>query len=368
MMKNNGKEHDLTDFLLGELEPMEAAAVRTSADADPLIREELRHGAEVQSWLRGGLSPDDEALLPTQRENIRRAAREEKRGGAIAELASHRKKAGWKIPVAIAAGIALGVFALTMIPAPENNVRRKPVGSAPGAAAGNGADELTDLVVVETAVVEKSLPVVTGAIRLDHKLPPPGDVKIIEILESFPLNAKEKVALWKGAALGVEMIPCPWKPSAVLAMISLDRGKAEDDEVIVRYVNEEEAPGAVLLGTEDFPAEIIRLSPGSDQKKAYRVMEIEGGKGGHGLISISVGGEEGPVIPLELDLEKEPSDDSRFAALVCTFGLWLRNERSGYIDGEVVLGMAREVAAGSLVPDRYDFLTLVDQAMKLEDE
>ena len=37
------------------------------------------------------------------------------------------------------------------------------------------------------------------------------------------------------------------------------------------------------------------------------------------------------------------------------------------IDETLVLGVAREVAAGSIVADRYDFLALIDEATKLSD-
>jgi hypothetical protein len=63
---------------------------------------------------------------------------------------------------------------------------------------------------------------------------------------------------------------------------------------------------------------------------------------------------------------KETSSDSRFASLICGFGLWLREERPEIIDDAMILGLAREIAAESLVPDRYDFLELVDQAVKVK--
>ena len=65
---------------------------------------------------------------------------------------------------------------------------------------------------------------------------------------------------------------------------------------------------------------------------------------------------------------EEPSDDARFAALVCAFGLWLRGEGGGMIDEEVMLALAREVASGRMVADRYDFLNLIDEATKLPEK
>jgi hypothetical protein len=82
----------------------------------------------------------------------------------------------------------------------------------------------------------------------------------------------------------------------------------------------------------------------------------------------SVGGREASPLPLVREPEREPSDDARFAALVCAFGLWLRGEGGGMIDEEVMLALAREVASGSMVADRYDFLNLIDEATKLPEK
>ena len=100
----------------------------------------------------------------------------------------------------------------------------------------------------------------------------------------------------------------------------------------------------------------------------FLVIEMDSSALHLGKVQLFMGGEAGPSIVLERDPEKEPSEDAAFASLVCAFGHWLSGEDAAYIDDSVVLGLAREVASGTLVPDRYDFLALIDQAMKLTEK
>jgi hypothetical protein len=86
-----------------------------------------------------------------------------------------------------------------------------------------------------------------------------------------------------------------------------------------------------------------------------------------GSLVWSVEGETAPTVLLERSEESEQTDDARFAALVCAYGLWLRGEESEFIDDAMLLALAREVASDRLVPDRYDFLELIDQTVKLKD-
>jgi hypothetical protein len=97
-------------------------------------------------------------------------------------------------------------------------------------------------------------------------------------------------------------------------------------------------------------------------------MEASGNDPRLGELIWTVDGTEAPAISLIRNEENEPSDDARFAALICGFGLWLRGEEKPAVDDLLVLGLAREVAAESLVADRYDFLNLVDQAVKIAEE
>ena len=61
--------------------------------------------------------------------------------------------------------------------------------------------------------------------------------------------------------------------------------------------------------------------------------------------------------------DSEPSDDARFAALVCTFSQWLSNRPAGEIDSGLLAALARETVSDTLPADRADFLNLIDQAL-----
>jgi hypothetical protein len=67
-----------------------------------------------------------------------------------------------------------------------------------------------------------------------------------------------------------------------------------------------------------------------------------------------------------IDTEREPSMNARFVSLVTAFGLWLRNENSAIIDDALVLGLAREISGGTDSERQYEFLGLVDSAIKLK--
>ncbi len=99
------------------------------------------------------------------------------------------------------------------------------------------------------------------------------------------------------------------------------------------------------------------------------VLVIEAVANGKGLgtLTWTIDGAGAPPVELVFYPEKEPSDDASFATLICGFGLWLRGEGKPTIDDLLVLALAREAAAENLVADRYDFITLVDQAVKLSE-
>ena len=69
--------------------------------------------------------------------------------------------------------------------------------------------------------------------------------------------------------------------------------------------------------------------------------------------------------PPQLRPDAEPSDDARFASLLCTYAQWLAGDQAGMIDSEIVAALAREVASDGLPPDRYDLLNLIDQTLNL---
>ena len=188
------------------------------------------------------------------------------------------------------------------------------------------------------------------------------------MLNAFPLDTNGSVALLNGASLGAEVVECPWSPSGSLVFVKIRGARDRSSKLSVEFnSNDRSVISSRLLGyeieenTRDRKSMPQELSAGQETLVAIL---IEAKSQDLGQLVWSVDGQTAPVIELVRDSEKEASSDSRFASLICGFGLWLREEKPEIIDDSLILGLAREVAAESLVPDRYNFLTLVDQAVK----
>ena len=97
------------------------------------------------------------------------------------------------------------------------------------------------------------------------------------------------------------------------------------------------------------------------------VIEIEPSTviGDLGAIEWTVNGHSAAPIVITRHGDAEPSDDSRFAALVCTYAQWLTRESSGMIDTDLLAALARETAAENLTADRIDFLNLINRSLDL---
>ena len=356
----------LTAYVLGELPADEAEAIRSSAEIDPGLRGELEEISKQQSELMAAFGDEDELLLPRQHDAIRRAAKEASRNGAVVELRSHKKAARkWAVPLAAAAVIAGGIFVLTLIPAAKEGGEGGQVANGDGNVEEVPAPDPDEILTVG----DEGFATIVRAIRIDERMPDKSEVNIGELIKEFPLKAKEKVALWKGSTVGMEIIPCPWKPSGSLVFVEIKRAKDDDGDFSVRYLPKE---GSVLgmqviRCVEPSDAGLLvdgqALQPG---ESTFLVIELDSTSPTIGEIEMFVNGEEGPKIDLIRDPALEPSEDAAFATLICAFGHWLAGEERSYIDDAMVLGLAREVASGTLVADRYDFLDLIDQAMKLE--
>ncbi|MGJ8643820.1 MAG: hypothetical protein ACSHX9_10460 [Luteolibacter sp.] len=358
----------LTAYVLGELPDDEASAIRAAAEIDPGLRRELEKISAQQSELMAIFGDEGEALLPKQHDAIVRAVKEATRKGAIVKLSSHRKSARkWAVPLAAAAVIALGIFVLTLIPSGKTGNSGGQVANGDGS--GEGTDEGSSDAILE--VNEGSFASIVRSIRMDEQLPEKANVDIGELIAEFPLKAKDKVVLWKGTTIGSEIIPCPWKPSGSLVFIEIKRAKSDGGEFSVRYLPDEDSVLKMhIIGIDDamdtgLLAESETLELGDS---VFIVIEAASSNPALGEIHLAVDGEDGPPLILVRDPAKEPSEDASFSALICAFGHWLAGEERGYIDDALVLGLAREVASGNLVADRYDFLTLIDQAMKLDEE
>lgn len=376
-MKLHHEDPRITAYILGELTPEEALAVEHSVAGDPALRLVLVQAEKEQTQLRELLGGGTDELLPRQRDNIRRAAREAARKGRIESLASHRQaRKSWFVPLAAAAAIAVGIFVLTQIPGLKGGGK----GVAGNHVNGHQPDNVSETansdgksgsIRLPLRVGMESLAKVSAAVRVAGRMPTPDEVSVPEMLNAFPLKANGAVGLKDGCKLGVEIFPCPWKPSGSLALVEVRGAKDGDRELSVEFRAD---TGSVIahriVGYRPTASDSGTLSASRMNANATMllIIEVEAKTPHLGELIWSVDGESAPVVPLDRDPAREPSDDARFAALVCGFGLWLRGEDSASLDEPVILGLAREVAADGLVADRYDFLDLVDQAMKLEKE
>lgn len=358
----------LTAYVLGELPDDEAAAIRAAAEIDPGLRRELEAISAQQSELMAIFGDEREVLLPKQNDAIRRAVKEATRKGAIVKLSSHRKSAQkWAVPLAAAAVIAFGIFVLTLIPSEKTSNSGGQV--ANGGGSGEGTEGGSPDAILE--VNEGSFAAIVRSVRMDEQLPEKSTVDIGDLIAEFPLKAKDKVVLWKGTTIGAEIIPCPWKPSSSLVFLEIKRAKGDGGNFSARYLPEEGSILAMNIIGIDKAVEAGLLVDGEVLEpgdSVFIVIEAASSNPALGEIHLTVDEEDGPPLVLVREPATEPSEDAAFAALICAFGHWLAGEDRGYIDEAVVLGLAREVASRSVVADRYDFLTLIDQAMKLAEE
>lgn len=372
-MKLHQEDPRLTAYAVGELPPEEAAAVERAIAADPALREAYAETEEMGRSLAEALGGEKERLQSRQRDAIRRAAREAARQGKIENLSSHRTaRKTWMAPLAAAAVIIGGVFLLTLFPKPNGaGGSEKPVTANNEPVKGSGLEGPRDdgnVIRLPLKASGKSLAKITDAIRGESRLPNKDEVRIPEMINAFPLKANGSVALWDGCKVGAEILSSPWKPSGSLVVVEIQGAKDGPRDLSVEYRAED---GVViahrLIGypSEESSGEAKPVSEMAANSDMLIVIEVESRDLRLGSLHWTVGGKAAPPVPLLRDPEREPSDDARFASLICAFGLWLGGEDGGMIDETLVLGLAREVAAGSLVADRYDFLTLIDEATKL---
>jgi hypothetical protein len=222
----------------------------------------------------------------------------------------------------------------------------------------------------------------TTSILTERQVPAPETIRLLEILNQFPLHFTGAAAIPPHpqghashphlASLSIETTPCPWKPSASLLLIAL-RGNPETacEVKLAFHAHPENVFRYRLLGstTDSSPtpeaSELpTRLAPNSVTLIA---IEIESSRPGQALGELvwSTDSNPAPPLPIRHRVDAEPSDDARFAALVCTFALWLAGDPSGALDAEVIAALAREISTDTLSIDRADFLNLIARAIKL---
>jgi hypothetical protein len=371
-------EHDdprLTSYVLGELPAKEAKLLDHAIAGDPALKLVVKEIERTQVDLLKLLGADTDKLLPKNRSAIMRAAREASGQRNIINIHSQRKKFNiWTWPLSAAAVVAITMAATHfLLPSKlgnsDGNVGTgvdKPLGEEYVAVDHHGKSQGN--IGLPLISGNKSLTQITRSIRDAGNLPSRQEVRIEEMLNAFPLDAKNSVAIWKGNTLGVEVVKCPWSPSGSLVFVKIRGAKDRSSKLTVEFQSDETAIiSSRLLGYEieqnqrQRKAMPQQLSAGQETMVA---LIVESKNSNLGKLVWTVDGEVAPSVELISNFEKEASSDSRFASLICGFGLWLRGENSAIIDDSLVLALAREVAAESLVADRYDFLELVDQAIK----
>jgi hypothetical protein len=404
-MQPHSEDPRLTAYVLGELAPEDAAAVERAAAADPAIQEKIREIEEIQRFLKERLTTPTAQLLPRQRENIRRIARE----GNVAAI-SWKSRQPWVIATAAAAVLALATFILLRTPSPppmQVAAPASPTPAAPAAPVEPPAPAVAppppspvtarNVMIPAAAAPTLELPILTGKPNLaeitkslveDGELPPHESVWLAEILNSFPLRLDGTAAIARGgnapwhpdsrdsgirahvATLSTETIACPWKPSATLLLISVRSNGQQDSDVKIAFrPNPENVARYRLLGfplQDGTPAGSVptRLPAGSYSTLA---IEIESTKPGTDLGSLewSADDKPAPSISLQHKSAAEPSDDARFATLVCTWSQWLAGEQTGSIDREIISALARENTSATLPADRAEFIKLIEKSLQL---
>jgi hypothetical protein len=234
--------------------------------------------------------------------------------------------------------------------------------------------------VIASVSPQLQLPVVAGSASMDwitqsirekHKKPPVNAVRLEEILNHFPIRPAGAASIAQGVTLSTETLPCPWKPSASLLIIAF-RGANDGDRHIQADFKVD--PAAVaryrLLGYSPVVGVPDGKLPTLLPEKGLTLVAIEieptGSSMDFGKVEWSVNDKPAPPIAVTKKPDAEPSDDARFASLLCTYAQWLAGDnQAGMIDSEVVAALAREMASDNLPPDRYDLLNLIDQTLNL---
>lgn len=383
----------LTAYLLGELPADDTAAVAQALAEDPALGAALEELAEAQRMLTDTLAPGPHHLRPAQRAAIRRAARP-------------RVRQPWLMPLAAAAAITLAVLVFshssdlwphsrtgpptaTPVAAPQPDASPAVVKETPAAAPATALSQSAGSATLELPVQagQASLGKIRDAIRTEHHLPAHDAVRMEELVNSFSLTpngltavARHPAGHWHpddrstgvtshAATLATESLACPWKPSASLVLITLRGNPFSDCEVSVVFrAHPANTLGCRLLGFAPVAGQPQTPLPTRVAAKSSTslVLEVEPATatGELGTIEWSVNGEPAAAVAITRHGDTEPSDDARFAALVCTFAQWLAGESSGMIDTDLLAALARESDSSTLPAERTDFLLLIDQALQ----
>lgn len=420
-MKLDPEDPRLTAYVLGELGPEDAATVERAVAEDPALLVEIGEIKKLRQTLITGLAHPPEKLSPQQHEAIRSQARPASpKPGSLSSLMESAKS--WLIPAAAAAVLTIATVILLRMPAPEKKplahstpqespeTANHPASGPPDTAPRQPAPLATNLEPTLPALSQRGsvsaaeypvldLPIQTGtasydwiskSILTEQKLPPHNTVRLEEILNHFSIRlngtasiARSSVNSWhpdqRGsgvnahtATLTTEMIACPWKPSSTLLFVSLRGSGSGDKECQVKMAyqaNPKNVARYRLLGFSPMEGKAPGTMPtGLKANSAITLaIEIEPSTPESDLGSLiwSTDDKSAPTISLLRKMDVEPSDDARFAALVCTYAQWLAGEQAAMIDDDILSALAREIASSKLPPDRAEFLNLIDRSLHL---
>ena len=413
-MKLHPDDPLITSYVLGELDPAEAKAVALAIAADQALQQRVALITGTQVALTEIFRTPRGSLLPNQRERIRRNVRKSQWGGhrAVSKFLGARHARVW---AAVGAGALLVAGVLMMLGRSAGpNVARVAALQSRGVelVASSVPEVVAEVVSVpslpapqrtgylsakEFPVLElplaasgPSLAAITDSVMNLGKRPARETVRLEEVLNHFSLRFSGVTAIARGgsndwhpddrsaevpvdhhaATLSTEMIACPWKPSATLLLISLRGGPQSDAEVqLAFHANPQNVLSYRLLGFD--PCE--GRTPGTLPTKlvasgvSHLALEIEPFRPASelGALEWSVNGQVAPPVSLVHRKDADPSDDARFAALVCAYARWLSGEESEIIDNEILVGLAREVRSDTLEGEHADFLRLVERSLQL---
>lgn len=415
-MKLHPEDPRLTAYLLGEMSPEDSAAVELAAASDPALQAALRETEDVRNILTAALAPASDKLPSSQRATILQAARQVDLSGRTVSFKTHRKAwKPWLVPLAAAAAVGIGIFAIKNVPSIRSGpvaadesprkavpppsatpppavaikdtpltVKETPAPRSPGAVAATDNPSL-DLPVLAG---KPDLNAITQAIRTERKLPARDRVRLEEILNSFSIRlngltaiAREAKPIWHpdnrdagisahSATLATETLPCPWKPSATLLLISI-RGNATNDAEAkcVFHPNQNTVFRYHLLGFTGASETPLGKTPAKLAARSSTTLAIEiepsTATGDLGSIEWTVNDQPATPISIARSGDNEPSDDARFAALACAWSQWLAGEQPGMIDADLLSALSREITSTDLPADRTDFLKLIEESLNL---
>jgi anti-sigma factor RsiW len=409
-MKYTPEDPRLTRYLLGELSPKEAEAFEDAMVKNPQLRIDLVHLQDTQNFLGTHLSLPETKLQPAQRQHILHAARSVSHTLDMPPVPRLRSLSPYLLPLSAAAVFVMVVSikrpnATEPLAAPA--MTHSSVPALPATVAAVAPPRVKSSILENRSALARvqpslDLPVQVGvasyelisqSVHQAQRLPEPASVRLEEILNSFSYRLHGVTAIARSASsssswhpdhrdasvsplnatLSSELITCPWKPSSTLLILSLKGNAKNPVEAQLTYLaNPDSVSRYHLLGFNPIPDQAAGVPSTQLARDATSTLaiEIETSNAGTelGLLQWSTAGKLAPSISLIRKADAEPSDDARFAALVCTYSQWLAGEQPTVIDADLVAGLAREIDSSSLPKDREDFLRLVDRSLYLAEK